>query len=362
MKNTKFTEEEIESLKVLYKDLACQYLLERELVLEKLTEYPNLYVVKRKVSFDSYSLNKKTILSKEEQFKEHIYIKFPGKNIMWDNHNGMGYQRSFYKLLYNSANEKQREILRSYVFILDDIFELTHSLYESPKELKKFIDHSSHLYGDMIKSATLKTLVSIWKDIFSEKDFNEALTNFLLINKKKCHFKNSSIHVRYVLSNYVHDESTYEYITNELFGEEKVANIFVDNNYTIFEFSVTREELMKYISLVDNNSYTYIHENIVQGLNSCQKLGIASCEILNKSESSNQCTMLIKLYENSSLTKEKFKTILLSLYKSYEELAANIDYPAQLKNKITPQWVQHSILDQTIPNKTEKPTKTKNKI
>ena len=360
--NPKFTFEDIEQFKTLYKDLACQYLLEHELVLEKIIEYPNLYNIKKKSSLDSYSLNKKTILSRDEQFKEHIFIKFPGQNIMWDNHSGVGYQRSFYKLLYNSANEKQKNILRSHIFILHDIFELTHALYGLPLELKKFIDHSSHMYGDIIKSSTLKTLFSMWKEMFSEEVFNEVTSTFLLNNAKKCQFKNSSIYVRYAVSTYVTDEATCNHIFKTLFGEEKVTNLFVDNNYNIFEIGITKEELMKFISLPDNNAYTFIHKNIVDGLNNCQKLGIASCEILNNSEASNQCIMLVKLYEKCPITKEKFKNILMSLYKSYENLAANVDYPSQLKTNVTQQWIEHSILDQTIPNKNNITSKNKNKI
>lgn len=364
MKTTKhnLTLEEIKDFENFYKEKLVEYCKTYGLFLEETNEKPknkkfyNYYIVKKNYHFSNLSEYAQNYSL--ETLKGLVNINFPDTNILW---NQGSYSSSFYKYLYSKANNAQQNILQNNIFLCENIFDITHALYESPQELRKYIEASSQLYGNIVKSQDLSTTFSMWKKIFSKDVFYSLVNTFLITNKKHTKTIAATVYVKNAIYQNIDNEKLSTDLINSLYQQDiKDSHPFIEEDFVTFETVVDRNKLVKLISLPQPTHYNTMNEVLVEKLNNIDLYGIVSCEIVTKNGKSNQWKILTKVSGDSPFDKFKFQQFLLGLYRQYQGLSNESNNIFELKKYITTSWIQNCYLDTFIPQKNT--TIKKNKI
>lgn len=366
---SEFSKEEIDSFEKYYRMSVIKYLQQNNLCIKRKYDHSdNEFIIGHYTSpsscsnttyYSSYHNHNNiyTIGSNGVATLNNIVTTdYYGTNIHWDIH-----ANPFFRFFYSNADELVKNILQNNKFILYGLDDFSLSLSNDIELTIDYIKKSKHLYASVFsQSYLLKNIIDTWKKIFNPEQFNNIIIDFFTYHKNEGKKTKSKINIEYILDNFIDDKNVYQHLLSLFPPREKIKDPFGNSELTIFEIYIDRKKLIDYIKLPENDDYNRMHNIVIEILNDNNiggKIGLYSVETSSKYKLLKQIPILVKLEKNSSYDIDKFKNLIMAIYKGYELISKNNKYYL-IKDMMTLSWVNAQMLNHTLSIKEKNVNKT----
>lgn len=343
---TTLSQTEINDFCQYYKKSAIEYM--EKFQLGVIGEYLNTQHVRLRV----YPINQleaanrhsshDVALNKIEEIRPHITMKFPDENINWRE-----YEEDFYLSLYKGANSSQKKVLQNSFVMGYSVRKITKCLAADPEMLFECLTHSSIFYFELLKDKyDNDSSIPIWKEKLSPSQFDSVIEDFFNQNKGEVKKVKTGMRLQFILEKYVTNETLYHKFS-QWFPEKEEINPFVEGASIIFEVNVSKEKLMKLVTLPNKKSYSSMHWKIVEVLNkeeTKKALNIISAQTDTDLTHFKSLNLLIKANEGTDFTESRCKKLLVQLYKSYIEMDL-------VNHDLETEWVTKNLLEVVLSHK-----------